>query len=484
MHNEVIDRSKINDAQASAVVQRRLIFLSHANPEDNVFVEWLAAQLVIAGYEVWCDVTQLLGGERFWNDITEAIDGYAAKFLFVSTLHGNTKSGSLRELRLAHETEKKYAIKDFIIPLKIDHFPFGSMQKGLSDLNIIRFDETWAAGLAQLLKLLERESIPKSETANASSVTNWYRRSLQETQKIVVSNDKYVSNWFRFKLPQYIYFHQYRGSSDQLAATVTNFSHAHKVHNNYLITFAPPHEIEMRLGPNWDSAQLIQVEANVFIDGGSEDLSILSWDATNIVSDLVRQAWEKEMHQQKLHSYELASGLLAWFFKNNQLEKNRAYFEAPGGRRAYRQLVGAKSKKTLEGTRLPDGYWHYAISASPQLLPFPRMVFRHHVIFTENGEIPWANAERMHKARRSVCKQWWNQQWRDRLLAFCAEIGKGFDLKLAVGEEENIILSLTAISFLSPWTYFEDGEGGLDETSNIELVEEQDDEEVSDEEIN
>ena len=92
------------DRQTAATQrQRRLLFLSHAAPEDNDFVRWLSTQLAIAGYEVWCDVTELLGGERFWTDITDAIDTCTFRFLFVSTLHANMKPGTLRELKMAHE---------------------------------------------------------------------------------------------------------------------------------------------------------------------------------------------------------------------------------------------------------------------------------------------------------------------------------------------------------------------------------------------
>jgi TIR domain len=52
---------------------RRLLFVSHATPQDSVFAKWLATQLAIAGYEVWCDVTKLLGGEKFWSDIAVPI---------------------------------------------------------------------------------------------------------------------------------------------------------------------------------------------------------------------------------------------------------------------------------------------------------------------------------------------------------------------------------------------------------------------------
>jgi hypothetical protein len=50
-----------------------MLFISHANPEDNEFSRWLALQLANEGYPVWCDLTKLLGGEDFWADIEQAI---------------------------------------------------------------------------------------------------------------------------------------------------------------------------------------------------------------------------------------------------------------------------------------------------------------------------------------------------------------------------------------------------------------------------
>jgi TIR domain len=67
----------VSPAQAN----RRVVFLNHANPEDNVFVLWLGARLTAAGYHVWSDLLQLVGGERFWNDINEAIRQHTAVFL-------------------------------------------------------------------------------------------------------------------------------------------------------------------------------------------------------------------------------------------------------------------------------------------------------------------------------------------------------------------------------------------------------------------
>lgn len=137
--------------------------------------------------------------------------------------------------------------------------------------------------------------------------------------------------------------------------------------------------------------------------------------------------------------------------------------------------MGTKSKKTLDGGKLPDGFWHYAISASAQLHPFPRLVIRHHVIFTDDGITPWVSAERMHKARRSVCKQWWNAAWRDRLFAIMAVLGGEKEtLALAVADEASFDISMRAMVFESPRRFFEDNEQGIEEAAEIELIEDPD----------
>lgn len=459
---------------------RRLLFISHATPQDNVFAKWLATQLAIAGYEVWCDVTKLLGGEKFWSDITEAIESYAFRFLFVSTLEANRKPGTLRELRIAFEAQEQQGLCDFVVPLKIDRFPFGSMQKPLPDLNGIRFDENWAAGLAQLLRLLDREGAPKSAEAGPACVAEWYRRSQDRRRQALVSDETCHSNWFRLRLPKHLHFHRFRGSAEAVPALAVNLKLPHRVHGAYVVAFAPPHEIEARCGAGCTFAESVAVETLPFVREGSEVLAIKSSEANNIVSDIVRQAWEFALDAKGLGSLQLASGLAARFFHNGALDKNKAHFRGLGGRKTYRQLVGNKSKRTLGGKKEPDGFWHYALSASPQLTPFARLVLRHHVVFTDDGEVTWSNPDRMHKARRSVCKQWWNREWRDRLFAFAAALTRRRELKLPVGEQHSITAVMTPMNFISPWTYLEDSDPGLDETKDIELIEEEEKEEDND----
>lgn len=479
MSPTVIEQRAIRTVSpVSAAPTRGVIFLSHATPQENPFVVWLTAQLVSAGYEVWCDVTKLLGGERFWKDIEEAIDKHTFRFLFVSTHLTNQKPGTLRELKLALEAQARHDIKDFVVPLKIDEFPFQAMDERIRDLNFMRFDEGWPTALARLLKLLDREGAPKSSLATPECVTAWFNRSLDCRRKSQVGDEKAYSNWFRFRLPKHVKFHRLDGNEKRVAALSEGLPYPHRVVGCGLLTFALEAEVSETVFGSARVVETVDLLTDAFIREGSPDLAILPFDASNMVTDIVAQAWERTLTQKGLGRFELGSGLSARFFNKDALEKNRAYF-IKAGRRTFRQLVGAKSKRTLEGGKAPDGFWHYAVSASPQLHPFPRIILRHHVIFTDDGVKPWASADRMQKARRSVCKQWWNAEWRDRLFAMCAELGGGEDvLSLPVAEHVGIELSMTGMSFTSPRRFFEDNQVGLNEASEIELIEDADEEEA------
>lgn len=471
-------------SKASSQPSRRLIFLSHATPQDNVFAKWLAAQLAAAGYEVWCDVTKLLGGEQFWNNIEEAIDDHAFKFLFASTEQSNIKPGCLRELKLASEAAAKYRLKDFIIPLKVDppeKVPFGATPQLIRDLNFVRFDEGWAAALAQLLKLLEREAAPKSTAATPQCVAHWYAKSISDDRKVQPIKNKYFSNWLKLNLPSSLFLHAVGGTSAQTETYAKALPFAKRAHAGTIITFAPAHDVQMQLGPDVVIKTTSEVSTVTFIQDGLATHQIRAGEAQRIICDLLRQAWETDMNRRGLYQHVLASGLPAWFFKKDQLTKNKAIFKLPTGKSTYRQIVG-KKRKRYKGVLVDDGYWHYAISAVPQLFPEPHYVLRHHVVFTEDGEKLWEDASRMHRARRSVCKSWWNREWRDRLFAFCSWMSnQGDTVALPLSDSITIIQPSAPMSFTSAWSYYEDGQESLDENKEVELVEDADEGETDEE---
>lgn len=116
---------------------RDVLFVSHANPEDNNFALWLALRLAAEGYPVWCDLTELLGGEDFWKEIENVLRERVIKFLFVTSHSSTQKDGVLQELTEAKEVAKEGKLKDFVIPLHIDDC---KTNIEIKRLNYISFD--------------------------------------------------------------------------------------------------------------------------------------------------------------------------------------------------------------------------------------------------------------------------------------------------------------------------------------------------------
>src|SRR5262249_1058957 len=165
--------SPVDPENAAAHATRRIVFISHSNPEDNDFTTWLAARLALAGYEVWSDITKLIGGEVFWKDIEEAIRHYAVKFLSVLSVSATPKRGFMKELSVAYASQPQGKLGDFIIPLRIDDIPFSDIPIQIHNKNVIDFTAGWHNGLARILKKFEQDKVPESRSGLASSLSEW-----------------------------------------------------------------------------------------------------------------------------------------------------------------------------------------------------------------------------------------------------------------------------------------------------------------------
>lgn len=150
-----------------------IVFVSHANPEDNAFATWLTGQLTLIGYSVWSDVTQLIGGELLWDDIEEAIRTKAAKFVAVLSKRAQQKPGVLDEIDVAVRVERSKGIKRFVVPIRVDDLPYREVRANIARKNVIDFSENWASGLRALLEALERDKVPRQTTSKAHVFSRW-----------------------------------------------------------------------------------------------------------------------------------------------------------------------------------------------------------------------------------------------------------------------------------------------------------------------
>src|SRR5205823_713678 len=105
------------NAPLRPLIDRDLVFISHANPEDNAFATWLTLRLTREGYRVWCDVANLMGGDDFWRDIETAIRHHTRKFIFVTSRSSNQKQGTLQELAVAAGLARQLNDTGLIVPV-------------------------------------------------------------------------------------------------------------------------------------------------------------------------------------------------------------------------------------------------------------------------------------------------------------------------------------------------------------------------------
>ena len=185
---------------------RNMLFLSHANPEDNLFTRWLALRLAREGYPVWSDLTKLLGGEDFWRDIEVAIRERTAKFLFVLSKTSNQKQGTLMELAVARKVGRN--IRDFVIPLRIDDIRHDDINIELQRLNCIDISKGWTTGYGSLLKKLQEDGIARDPRFTPDAVTKWWRDNYSVAEGVAPTPERCASNWFEFsQLPETVWLH-------------------------------------------------------------------------------------------------------------------------------------------------------------------------------------------------------------------------------------------------------------------------------------
>ena len=128
--------------------------------------------------------------------------------------------------------------------------------------------------------------------------------------------------------------------------------------------------------------------------------------ASNDVVNLLRQHFDKLAESRGLLRVEFANKDVGWFFPDGLLPDDRVVFDTPDGRRI-RRVISGKFKKLR---------WHACIVPRPRI--WPQLAYRVHmnVVLSEDGKTPMPG-DKTHLRRRRLTRSWWNNVWRDRLLA-------------------------------------------------------------------
>jgi hypothetical protein len=76
------------------------------------------------------------------------------------------------------------------------------------------------------------------------------------------------------------------------------------------------------------------------------------------------------------------------------------------------------------------------------------------VVFTNDGTTIWESKKKLASARRSQCKSWWNDEWRDRTLAAAMHLCDGDDkITIHLGTKASLTIPPLPLPFCSPVSY-------------------------------
>lgn len=427
---------------------RNMLFVSHANPEDNTFTMWLALRLAREGYPVWCDLTKLLGGETFWRDIEIAVRARTAKFLFVLSRSSNAKDGALNELDLAVGVERRDKLADFVIPLRIDDLSHGDINIQIRRKNAIDFSHSWATGLVRLLEKLSEHRVPTDSRFAPTALNEWWRQSHSGNDLLIDEPDSHLSNWFPIEeLPAGIYVHTLRSDSELRGSAWTLAQPAHRI-GEYIVSFAPRSDFDGLVSAS------SQIALDHALERNDSSLPLTARQFRNSTVHLLRLAWDRVVAQRGLPTQSLSRKRSACYFAQGTLKGSRVSFTLPDGFSGSRILAGYKTVWSAASRKKVRRYWHYGMSADARLSPHPVIILNAHVFFSDDGRAIWDSAKRLHTARRSLGGGWWNDDWRDRLLAATAWIADGEDyIALPVSSTDSIRMSRAPVTFDSALSY-------------------------------
>ncbi len=429
---------------------RRLVFISHANPEENEFAAWLGTRLIGAGYSVWSDLLRLIGGEPFWRDIGDAIKGHAAVVVLVLSRASVLKPGVLDEIALAVATGRKLKNAKFIIPVRLDDLPYDEFPEQVIRLNAINFHGNWADGLHVLLKALDSRNTPKDDLSSAQSIDEFRNFRLRQSAAITDSTEVVEGSWLRIKsLPGRAILCRYGAEPKAVAATLRKFETPVIPWDRLGFGFAKAAEILDVETPDVTVEHAYEIDLQKFLAGeASGGPSLKRADARRMMVNLLRQAWERFAASKGLRPYEFANST-GWFVPKGLIEKDTVVFHDRGGKRRRKRLAGRSIKRGV--------YWGFAVTVHPVVGRAWHLELKPQVVFTEDGMRPIDSKAKMARLRKSFCKNWWNDQWRTLLRAFLTFLAdEKQEIRIPLAGSAAAVFEAEMMTFEAPFAIADD----------------------------
>jgi hypothetical protein len=442
-----------------------IVFITHAAPQDNEFSLWLNSKLAIAGYNVWVDRQRLRGGDDSWVEINRVLRHAALKQI-VAFSKNVRKPGVQKELAIGDVVRRDRADPAFIIPIRIDDVAFSDAPPEFLRANIIDAYPNWHDCLKELFETLDNAGVPRSSSPDAEALRRIVEAREEGRRFVINKPEKALTNWFPITPPASIRYYRFEGMQEQMKAWMTDCRIPVVSMGRLAAAFADPPTFAESSSFQQTTPTAYEVPFGDFVGGENLGPYAERSSATNDVVNLLRQYFNKKAKERGLLPVEFANKDVGWFFPDGLLPGNRLAFEAEDGRRIRRATSG--KFKTLR--------WHVCVIPKPRV--WPELVYRVHanVVLSTDGKTP-IPGDQTHKRRRRLTKSWWNDVWRDRLLAamhFLADENKKVVIETGDGSFEVSIMPLlldVPVSYEAvdpPLPSEEDDEGNIVPTATLD----------------
>ena len=410
----------------TSIVQDHL-FISYA-PEDSIFATWLTQRLTAEGYRVWCEQFKLLGGETYPDDIDEAIrkNTFRVVALYSNASLAKPEIMRQRALALSIAAERQ---NDFLIPLQLDGISLDQLDRVTSSLKFISFEENWARGLKQLLAKLESIDCPKPVYDGKSIAAEVFleRDVVSEEPELLFSNCLEI-----VEIPKAIHRLKSERGITLEESRQLQFKWAHRrVNSETVLCFHEP-------------SSLVRDKYQFTFSGGAscaETKQIEGSWIRNLVSELVRKSLVVKCHDKGLLYCPVTN---LHYFPYNIVEGNRLKYAKPDGTRTYVNAAG--QRKYWQPSR--SEYYRYHLApvfwVSQKLFEDFVVLVRVRIRLTDTKGI-LLSGRKVQSRRKDLCRDWWNNDWLNRILAICQYLAD--DDKIIIGRREHKRIVINAMPF-------------------------------------
>jgi hypothetical protein len=428
---------------ASPLLSRReTIFISHAAPQDNQFALWLSSRLAMAGYRVWVDRNRLKGGHDFWDEIERVLREETIKQIVVFTQHVR-KPGVKKELALGEVMKGRLSDPNFMIGIRNDESDFSDAPPELLRGNILDAFPNWHDCLKDLFDALEQYRVPREPKPNTHLLTSIVDAREDGRRFVMPVPEAALTNWFPIAAPSSIQYFRFDGLQDHVRAWRSECRTPHVDQGRLTGTFATSKVFLASSSFETPVTKAYELPFQEFIEGKQIGPYSDRQGARKDVVNLLRQHFDKAASDRGLRPFEFANGDVGWFFPDGLIPGNRVICQTPDGRRIRRSVSG----------RFKALRWHLCLVAKPRI--WPSLVFRLHanIVLSIDGVTPMPG-EKTHVRRRRLTRSWWNDVWRDRLLAGMNYLADGADtLVVRSGDDVSFTVSTWPLLAELPVSY-------------------------------